>query len=89
MSTPGMYSFFYVKVPKTAKKVVWWSDFLRKGHSLRGQALYKGQKIVCLGCMGFMSIKKSTHPNVHVGIPNQCSIFIHNTMYETGIGKLK
>jgi hypothetical protein len=36
---------FYEKVPKTAKKKVFGSsDLLRKGHSLRGQALYKSPK---------------------------------------------
>jgi hypothetical protein len=52
------YIHFYEKVPKIAKKVFWSSDLLRKGHSLQGQALNKGQKFVFLHNMGFMGIKK-------------------------------
>jgi hypothetical protein len=44
MKVPLEYISFYVKITKTAKKVFWSSDLLRKGHSLRGQALYKGPK---------------------------------------------
>jgi hypothetical protein len=43
-STPGMYSFL-CKSTENSKNKFWSSDLLRKGHSLRGQALYKGKKI--------------------------------------------
>jgi hypothetical protein len=43
MKVPLEYIHFYEKVPKiaTKKSFFWPSDLLRKGHSLRGQALYK------------------------------------------------
>jgi hypothetical protein len=49
---------FYVKIPKTAKKVFGSSDLLRKGHSLRGQAPYKGPKFFFSHNMGFMVVKR-------------------------------
>jgi hypothetical protein len=46
MRVPLEFIHFYVTVPKTAtKKVFRSSDLLRKGHSLRGHALYKGPKL--------------------------------------------
>jgi hypothetical protein len=58
MKVPSEYIHFYEKVPKIAKKIFFWSsDLLRKGHSLRGQALYKGPKF-CFHTMGFMGIKR-------------------------------
>jgi hypothetical protein len=52
------YIHFYAKVPKKAKKVFWSSDHLRKGHSLWGQALYKGAKFFSLIIWGFMGVKR-------------------------------
>jgi hypothetical protein len=56
MRVPLEFIHFYVKVPKTAKKVFRSSVLLRKGHPLRGQALCKGLKFVFHN-MGVMCIK--------------------------------
>jgi hypothetical protein len=51
------FVYFHEKTRKTAKKVFWSSDLLRKGYSFLCQALYNGQKIVSHN-MGLMGIKR-------------------------------
>jgi hypothetical protein len=73
MKVPLEYIHFYVKVPKIAKKVFWSSDLLRKGHSLRVQALYKGPKFFFFIISGFW-VSKDAEFNVdckNTNLPNK------------------
>jgi hypothetical protein len=53
---PSRFVYFNEKTQKTAKKVFWSSDLLRKGHSFLCQALYNGPKFFSLTILGWWTL---------------------------------